>query len=67
VLKISKLEKQHVQIGFGIYCKHLTKNYIRKDFFFVLIPRATLLREITDPFRQKKNIKINDLGGYVLY
>jgi hypothetical protein len=31
VLKISKVEKQHVQISFGIYCKHLTKNYICKE------------------------------------
>jgi hypothetical protein len=33
VLKMSKVEKQHVQINFGIYCNHLTTNYILKDFF----------------------------------
>ena len=62
-IKNCKVEKQHVQITFGIYCKLLTKNDIHKEKKkFVLIPKASLSREITEPFRQ-----INVLGENVLY
>ena len=56
MIKIAKVEQQHVWISFGIYCKKK----------FVLIPRAIFLREITEPFRQL-NMESNDLCENVLY
>jgi hypothetical protein len=63
VSKIARVEKQHVQIIFGISCKFLAKNYIHKEKKFVLIfVDSFFQRRVTEPFRK---IETNDISKNV--
>ena len=64
---MAKVEKQYVQIIFGISCKLLKFFLIYKEKKkFVLIYKASFSTEITEPFI-KIVTKINDLCKDVLY